>query len=82
MTKNVQFIKLPSYGESQSKGAKDDAGIWTVSRMNNPTTKFKVVDNSDPPINVAHMFNSEESAQQYIDHYRWLKNNPCPDLSL
>lgn len=79
MTESVQFIKLPSDGETQSKGAKDDPDVWTVRQMNDPNTKFKVVDNSDDPINVAHMFNSEASAQQYIDHYRWLRHNPCPE---
>lgn len=46
--------------------------------MINDPTKFKVIDDNTPPINVAHLFNSQATAQQFIDHHLWLKNNPCP----
>lgn len=75
------FVPLPQDGNNQFwKGANMDPGTWTVKQMSNPPTKFKIVDNSVPePINVADMFDSEVTAQQFIDHYKWRKDNPCPN---
>jgi hypothetical protein len=56
-----------------------DPGIWNVVPMRDDPSKFKVVDNSTPPINVAHLFNSRSTAQQFIEHHLWIKNNPCPE---
>jgi hypothetical protein len=78
MTEIINYIPLPTDGEVQYKGAKENPELWKVTAMNNPNTKFKVVDDGNPPINVAHMFNSETSAQQFIDHHKWIRNHPCP----
>lgn len=72
-------MKLPLDGILQNKGAKMDPRTWKVVPMLNDSTKFKVVDDNNPPINVAHMFNSEASAQQFINHHIWIKDHPCPD---
>jgi hypothetical protein len=79
MSGPTNFIKLPEDGERQNKGAKMDPGIWNVVPMRDDPSKFKVVDNSTPPINVAHLFNSRSTAQQFIEHHLWIKNNPCPE---
>lgn len=79
MTIVINFVKLPEDGEKQNKNAKTDPITWRAVQMMNPNTKFKVVDDNEPPINVAHMFNSLATAQQYIDHHLWIKNNPCPE---
>lgn len=78
MAEITNYIKLPKEGQKQNKGAKDDPNLWTVVNMENPDTKFKVVDDNNPQKNVAHMFDSKSAAQQYIDHFKWIKNNPCP----
>lgn len=72
------FIKLPEDGEKQDKGANTDPITWKVVQMMQDPSKFKIVDDSNPPINVAHLFNSQDTAQQFIDHHLWIKNNPCP----
>jgi hypothetical protein len=79
MSGPTNFVKLPGDGEQQNKGAKMDPVLWKVVHMSDDPSKFKVVDNSTPPINVAHLFNSEPTAQQFIDHHLWIKNNPCPE---
>ena len=76
-----EYIPPPKHdpGRPQpEKGAKKDPHTWEVVNMNNPPEKFKVVDNSQPAINVADLFESREGAQQYIDHHVWLVENPCP----
>ncbi|MDF0682608.1 MAG: hypothetical protein P0116_16740, partial [Candidatus Nitrosocosmicus sp.] len=78
MAELTNYIKLPKEGQKQNKGAKDDPDLWTVVSMTDPNTKFKVVDDNNPQKNVAHMFDSKSAAQQYIDHFKWIKNNPCP----
>jgi hypothetical protein len=79
MAQVTNYIKLPKDGQKQNKGARDDPNLWRVVAMDNPSSKFKVIDNSNPPINVAHMFDSQATAQQFIDHFKWIKGNPCPD---
>jgi hypothetical protein len=78
MTEVINFIKLPKDGSLQNKGAKKDPSVWKVVPMNDDPSKFKIVDDNSPPLNVAHQFNSESTAQQFIEHHRWIKNNPCP----
>lgn len=78
MTTVINFVKPPKDGRKQNKGANMDADIWKVVTMSSDPSKFKVIDDSTPPINVAHLFNSQATAQQFIDHHIWIKNNPCP----
>ena len=60
---------LPPDGRPQpEKGANPDPNTWSTKQMTNPPTQWKVVDNNDT--NVADQFNSQSSAQQYIDHYK------------
>jgi hypothetical protein len=60
---------LPPDGRPQpEKGANQDPNTWRVVPMTDDPTMFKVVD--DQGINVADMFTSQASAQQYIDHYK------------
>lgn len=65
---------LPPDGRPQpEKGANTDPNTWKVVPMTSDPTKFKIVD--DKNINVADQFNSQATAQQYIDFY---KANPNP----
>lgn len=78
MTEVINYKQLPRDGEKQDKGANRDPNTWRVVPMVNNPLKFKIVDDNTPPINVAHMFDSEASAQQFIDHYMWIESHPCP----
>lgn len=78
-TKIDEYVKLPVDGRPQpEKGANPDPLTWKVVRMRDDPSKFKVVDDSQPEnINVADLFVSESTAQQYIDHFAWIKEHPC-----
>lgn len=69
---------LPNDGRPQpSKGANADASKWKVVPMRDDPSLFKVVD--DAGINVADQFDSQVTAQQYIDHFKCNIPQPCPD---
>jgi hypothetical protein len=65
-------ILLPKPAEGYEKpggwGANKDPDTWTITRMKDDPTKFKVVD--DKGKNVATHFTSKQSAQYYIDYYQ------------
>lgn len=69
---------LPDDGRPQpSKGANKDPNTWKVVPMRDDPSLFKVVD--DKEINVADQFDSQTTAQQYIDHFKCDTPEPCPD---
>jgi hypothetical protein len=69
---------LPNDGRPQpSKGANTDPNTWKVVPMRDDPSLFKVVDNAD--INVADQFDSQVTAQQYINHFKCNTPQPCPD---
>jgi hypothetical protein len=60
----------PTDGRPQpEKNGNNDASTWKVVHMRNDPSLYKVVD--DENINIADRFHSEESAQQYVDYYKW-----------
>ena len=59
-------------------GASQDAKGWTVTNMRDPTTEFKVVDSSSPPINVATNFTTENNARTYIAWHQWKQRQSEP----
>jgi hypothetical protein len=68
----------PSDGRPQpEKGANKDPKTWKVVPMRDDPSKFKVVDSND--VNVADLFDSESTAKQYVTHYVWLIEHPCPE---
>jgi len=71
---NEPFIEQPE------KNGNKDPDTWKVVPLEKDPSRYKVVDNQD--INIAVEFNTTAGAQQYIDHFKWLKNNPtthvCP----
>ena len=69
---------LPDDGRPQpSKGANNDPNTWKVVPMKDDPSLFKVVDNAG--INVADQFDSQTTAQQYINHFKCDTPKPCPD---
>lgn len=66
---------LPKPAEGYEKpggwGANKDPDTWTITRMKDDPTKFKVVD--DKGKNVATHFTSKESAQYYIDYHQQIE---------
>ena len=68
---------LPKDGRPQpEKNANKDAKLWKVVSMKDDPTKFKVVD--DKNINVADLFISQATAQQFIDYHKWKQAQPAP----
>ncbi|MDQ4073669.1 MAG: discoidin domain-containing protein, partial [Thermoproteota archaeon] len=57
-------------------GANPDPDTWSITNMRDKPNLFKVVDNTGR--NVATDFTSRETAQGYIDYYKYLKDNPSP----
>jgi hypothetical protein len=55
-------------------GANHDPDTWSVTNMRDKPNVFKVVDNTGR--NVATDFTSRETAQSYIDYYKYLKDQP------
>lgn len=73
-----QCPPLPNDGRPQpSKGANTDATKWKVVPMKDDPSLFKVVDENN--INVADQFDSQVTAQQYIDHFKCNAPQPCPE---
>lgn len=69
---------LPDDGRPQpSKGANTDATKWKVVPMKDDPSLFKVVDENN--VNVADQFDSQATAQQYIDHFKCNTPQPCPE---
>jgi hypothetical protein len=66
---------LPKPAEGFEKaggwGANKDPDTWTITRMKDDPTKFKVID--DKGKNVATHFTSKETAQYYIDYYQQIE---------
>ena len=66
---------LPKPAEGFEKvggwGASKDPDTWTITRMKDDPTKFKVIDNKGK--NVATHFTSKETAQYYIDYYQQIE---------
>jgi hypothetical protein len=68
---------LPDDGRPQpEKGANPDPGTWSVVPMQDDPSLFKIVDNAN--INVADLFHSQLTAQQYIDHFKCTPAPPPP----
>src|SRR6266496_779403 len=62
--------------EQPEKGGNKDPTTWKVVAMTKDPKLSKVVD--DKNINISVEFSTAAYAQQYIDHFVWLKNNPPP----
>jgi hypothetical protein len=68
---------LPDDGRPQpEKGADPDPDRWSVVPMQDDPSLFKIVD--DANINVADLFHSQLTAQQYIDHFKCIPPIPPP----
>lgn len=58
-------------------GANQDAKKWAVTNMKDPTTEYKIIDQSQ--INVADHFTTHESAERYIKWHEWKqRQQPVP----